>query len=731
MPKKKNHLTTTFPVPFSIEEIELKKKVDIHEKIIEETVRLINKLNLLDDDQTKTSFETEIKKEDKKNTIKNNELTIKAFEFVKNRNFKEAAKIYKTLIQQKSNDPFVYANLAFISGIDGNKKEVVRLLRKALTLNPKYLEAHNNLGNALQSQGKLHDAIKSYKNALIIKPDFAEAHYNLGNTYQKDGDFDKAIKSYRSALEIKPKLSEAHFNLGNTFYKKGDIINSINSYNNAITIKPDSPAYHFNLGTILQENGNLGNAIYSFQEAIKLNNNFPEAYNNLGNTFLQQGENNKAIKSYRKAIEINPIYAEAYNNLGNALHLVGDLINAITACKKAIKVRTNFSEAYLNLANIYKDNNDIQNSIRFYTLALKYKPNFAEAYNNFGHIFLEKGNINVAIKYYKKAIELKDRFPEAHYNLGNSLLLIGNYKQGWEEYEYRFSKKQPSTPHAKPMIKKWDGGKLYGQSLLLVSEQGLGDTLQFMRYILYLKTNGIKVNFCAQKELHNLITVSKIDRNPLLAEQVESIHEGQWLPLLSLPKYLEINQKNALIKSPYIKTTPKLLNKWKKKLRHENMTIIGINWQGNKDTEKNNLKGRSFKLELLSPLAKINNIRLVSLQKGYGSEQLENCSFKNKFVSCQHQINNNWDFLETAAIIANCDYVITSDTSVAHLSGGMGKETWLLLHKIPDWRWGTHGERTFWYPSMKLFRQKELNKWQEVIEKVVIELKFLVNNKNE
>jgi ADP-heptose:LPS heptosyltransferase len=113
---------------------------------------------------------------------------------------------------------------------------------------------------------------------------------------------------------------------------------------------------------------------------------------------------------------------------------------------------------------------------------------------------------------------------------------------------------------------------------------------------------------------------------------------------------------------------------------------------------------------------------LLSLQKGFGSEQLETCSFKDLFVSCQDQINDTWDFLETAAIIANCYLVITSDTSVAHLAGGMGKTTWLLLHKIPDWRWGLEGDTSFWYPYMRLFRQSERGNWDEVMERVAAEL---------
>ena len=129
-------------------------------------------------------------------------------------------------------------------------------------------------------------------------------------------------------------------------------------------------------------------------------------------------------------------------------------------------------------------------------------------------------------------------------------------------------------------------------------------------------------------------------------------------------------------------------------------------------------QGRSIPLESFTTLAKNNNFKLLSLQKGFGSEQLDHCSFKNKFVQCQQQIDSTWDFLENAAIIENCDLIITCDTSIAHLAGGMGRKVWLLLRDIPFWTWGLEGSSTFWYPSMRLFRQKERHNWQEVMERV-------------
>jgi hypothetical protein len=298
------------------------------------------------------------------------------------------------------------------------------------------------------------------------------------------------------------------------------------------------------------------------------------------------------------------------------------------------------------------------------------------------------------------------------------MLISGDYRNGWEGYECRaMKKKDASKPHAHPQCSHWDGGALADENnqLLLVSEQGLGDTLQFMRYAICLRNQGIAVSLCAQAKLHTLIQASGLNPSPLTPDQANQVTEGHWIPLLSVPRHLEVSPANPIIIGPYIKTTDELIDKWKNILSTEQRPIIAINWQGDPKTETANLKGRSLPLEDLAPIAATTTASLLSLQKGFGSEQLKTCSFKDCFVNCQNQINETWDFLETAAIIANCDLVITSDTSVAHLAGGMGKTTWLLLKKVPDWRWGLEGDTTFWYPSMRLFRQSEHGNWHGVM----------------
>jgi len=291
----------------------------------------------------------------------------------------------------------------------------------------------------------------------------------------------------------------------------------------------------------------------------------------------------------------------------------------------------------------------------------------------------------------------------------------------------------PSLPHAQPRSQRWCGDLPSNGSkdLLVVSEQGLGDTLQFMRYVIALRQKGANVSICAQEKLHTLIKASGIDQSPLKSQQACNISHGEWIPLLSVPRYLDVSPDNPIIAEPYIKTTNELVTKWNNILSAEQRPIIGLNWQGNPEAEKTGLRGRSLPLEAFAPIAEHTNASLLSLQKGFGSEQLQTCSFKQRFVKCQHQVDKTWDFLETAAIIANCDLVITSDTAVAHLAGGMGKATWLLLKKVPDWRWGLFGNTTFWYPSMRLFRQQERNDWHEVLQRVTEALQDEFSNTRE
>ena len=433
-----------------------------------------------------------------------------------------------------------------------------------------------------------------------------------------------------------------------------------------------------------------------------------------------QGKLQEAEAIYRDLIAAGTRNHAVYGNLAAICGMQGRFDELVELLKKTLLLKPNYPEAHNNLGTALQEQGDLDAAIASYNTALQLKPNYPEAHNNLGSALKEQGNLDAAIASYNTALQLKPNYPDAHWNSSLTMLLCGDYKNGWEKYEWRTKKKKNvSKPHAQPQCSLWDGLKPDPSSqFLLVSEQGLGDTLQFMRYAIALKNQGSSISICAQPKLHKLIQASGIDASPLTPQQANKVNAGQWIPLLSVPRHLEVSPENPIITEPYIKTTDEHAVKWKDIISAEQRPIIGINWQGNPKTEKTGLRGRSLSLEAFAPITTNSHIALLSLQKGFGSEQLETCPFKDRFVSCQPQVNETWDFLETAAIIANCDLIITSDTSVAHLAGGMGKTTWLLLHKVPDWRWGLEGDTTFWYPSMRLFRQRQRGNWDEVLQRV-------------
>ena len=552
---------------------------------------------------------------------------------------------------------------------------------------PKEIDSPSNIN---------HNKYYSRINSFTPQPDSAEALENKANAYLRKGELDAAIRHFRECL----------------------------------TLKPGNMIVLYNTGLAYQQNGELSSAIDFYQQALSLDKENPQILNNLGLALHASGERESAIGLYKKALAVDPSFISSYINIGLAFESKEDCNSAINYYKRGLKIDPSNYRLYYNLGVSLQQGGHLKDAIRAYNSAIDIDPNQSKPFQNLGAIYQETGDLSTSISYYQRALESSAHNASIRKNLGMAQLQSGDYQNGLLNYEYRLEcNSDKDNLISIPQCPKWEGGLLNDQNpLLLVSEQGLGDTLQFMRFALDLRDKGIQTSFCAPEKLHDLIKVSGIDSSPLHPEEAKSISKGRWIPLLSVLKYLTISPENPGTNKPYIKTKPELEQKWSDILSTQRKPIIGINWQGNPTQEKSITRGRSMPLSAFSILPKLCNCSLISLQKGYGSEQLENCSFSDSFVSCQELINNTWNFLETAAIIQNCDLVITTDTSVAHLSAGMGKTTWLLLKYIPEWRWGLQGEKTFWYPSMRLFRQSRHDNWANLLKKVAIHADTYLNS---
>jgi tetratricopeptide (TPR) repeat protein len=355
--------------------------------------------------------------------------------------------------------------------------------------------------------------------------------------------------------------------------------------------------------------------------------------------------------------------------------------------------------------------------------ALQLDPHHSDAHYNLALALSQRGASREAISHYRQALSRAQgqRVGSIHWNLSKLLLRTGDYAQGWEHYEWRRFKAQPLPTICPPGMPPWDGRKRVPGELVLVGEQGLGDMIQFLRYAPRMQRWADGVALCLPEKLHDLVAHSGLPVRLLSPAQAMAQRHGQWWPLLSAPGLLGVNPERMQMAEPYLKVPAERLAHWRQRLRGDlaaGERLVGLHWQGNPATETNELRGRSLPLHAFAPLAQLAGMRFVSLQKGPGSEQLSSCSFRNRFVNSQAEVDATWNFVDTAAITLACDLVISSDSALAHLAGAVGATTWLLLHQHSDWRWGEAGTSSGWYRSMHLFRQQQGGDWAAVITKV-------------
>ena len=310
--------------------------------------------------------------------------------------------------------------------------------------------------------------------------------------------------------------------------------------------------------------------------------------------------------------------------------------------------------------------------------------------------------------------------------------MVGDYKEGWNLYESRMQSVLAPTSHASIAPTVTDLSELkfnLSESLLIIGEGGYGDIFHFMRYCKHIKKLGIATAFCVRQPLHSLVADSEIVDHVILPEEADKFETQNIIRLLSLPRLLGVNNNNPLELPPYIKTKSEYDQKWSRFFSAERKPVIGIQWQGSPRGESSLalLRGRSIELEKFKPIADAFDIKFLSLQKGFGSEALPLCGFSEQFVSFQEKVDQTWDFLEIASILKCCDLIIACDSAVSHLSGALNRPTWLLLKHSPCWRWGPApiGSHSFWYPTMRLFRQRCAGDWSGVICQVVEEMHHL------
>ncbi len=474
-------------------------------------------------------------------------------------------------------------------------------------------------------------------------------------------------------------------------------------------------------GQALLKDGKTTEAIAQFERALALEPHNAGLHNHRGVALERAGKRDQAEPAFREALRLKPDHVEAQANLGDLLRRTGRPAEAEALYLKTMMAVPNSTDLCNNLGIVLLDQYKHGEAEVAFRRAIRLDPRTPGAHNNLGVLLERVRRVDEAIACYEESLRLNKDAVDTHKNLAMASLLRGDWLRGWGEYDWRWQ-----SPRARKFAQpRWDGRPLKGETVLLHTEQGLGDTIQFVRDAWLVKERGGTVVVESPAELEALLrTCPGIDR--LIVRGAALPAHAYQVSLMSLPGVFCTTVDTVPAPVPYLAADARRIDRWGDELQkclaqapernghapRRRPMRIGIAWQGSKRYGGD--AHRSAPLRAFAPLAALDGVRLVSLQKGHGSEQLK------QLPECQviDLGSRLKDFADTAALLMHLDLVICVDTAVGHLAGALGVPAWIALSVASDWRWLLGRDDTPWYPRVRLFRQAQWGDWADVFERM-------------
>lgn len=419
---------------------------------------------------------------------------------------------------------------------------------------------------------------------------------------------------------------------------------------------------------------------------------------------------------YRQILAQAPAQHDVYQRLAEICYQAGRIEEATELMRRAVAAAPEVADYHANLAMLLSMLGRFEEAIAEFQRALAIRPESPETLNNLGGALREMARFDEAATTLRRAMAMRPDYAEAEWNLAFVLLTQGNLREGLPAFEARLRvKKFPNRRIEGPM---WDGSDLHGRRILLHTEQGVGDTFNFIRYAPMVAARGGRVMVLCGTDVYRLMSVQQLGVEQWVADGQPVPQFDSHCPLMSLPKVFGTTIQTIPSGVPYMAADPNWVEPWRERLARDPARLkVGLVWAGNLHPIHN--RKRTIGLAALGPLGACPGVSFYSLQKGSAAQEAQSPPAGMKLTDWSGELN---DFAETAALIAALDLVITIDTSVAHLAGAMGKPTWVLLPFVADWRWFVDREDSAWYPTMKLFRQRALGDWSEPVARVAQEL---------
>jgi tetratricopeptide (TPR) repeat protein len=587
-------------------------------------------------------------------------------------------------------------------------------------------ETHGDLGTAVAIRGRLAEAAESLRRAVALAPGSADAHSQLGTVLMELGRFDEAAASLRQAIEANPDHPTAAATLGYLYSTRGRFAELAAVCRPLARIRPGHMVVQLRLGEALVHLGELDEAINCFEAALGLSPESPEAHLGLGLVMLSLGRFEAALPNLARAIELGPDRPESHALLERALRGLGRLDEALECAERVLRLLPEDAQAHCVRGFLLDELRRCDEALTCFDQAIRLDPRNAEAHHNRGVVLVRLTRYDEAIAAFDEAIRLVPDYDEARGNRARALLTLGHFDRGWEEFERQVRHRNPNSPgHSRRL---WMGEPLIGRTILLHAEQGLGDTVQFMRYIAQVKVRGGRVLFvCPQPLVRLAATCPGIDQVVPRGDRLPEfdIHS----PLMRLMSLFSKTVEAIPAPIPYLSADAARVERWRERLAGPPALKVGIAWQGNPKHKRD--RDRSFPLVNFERLAAIHGVRLFNLQKGFGADQIRELAGRFPLVELGDELDPDpLEIRDTPAVMMGLDLVITPDSMLAHLAGALGIPVWIALPFSPDWRWLLGRDDSPWYPTARLFRQREPGRWDLVFDRIARALEELIALQN-
>jgi len=492
-------------------------------------------------------------------------------------------------------------------------------------------------------------------------------------------------------------------------------------YRQAIDLSPQDAAAHCNLGDVLLKLNRLDEAIACYGRTTSLNPNLAEAYSNRSLALDSLGRSDEAIADSLRALQLKPRMFQALDAMGNFRRRQKQYADAIRYFRQALQVQPSSAKVHHDLGMAFIGQGEFEQACQEWRKAIQCDPSMVSAYANLGLALQNTGKYDESLAVFDAGMKIAPDDPDLHTNRAMTLLVMGQFEQGFRDYDHRWKTPAFADFGRDYGCPRWEGSDLFGKRLLIWHEQGLGDTIHFIRYAKTLANRGAEVIVEAPATLHRLLrTMPEISR--IISRDDPAPVIDFHTPLLRIPGLVGTTLASIPADVPYLSAPQELIDEWSARLAKHQSPRVGLVWHGSPTNTLNAF--RSIPLSSFLPLVRIPGVQFFSLQIGAGADQLRSVPFGAEIIDLAGFIT---DFADTAAAIANLDLVITRDTSVAHLAGAIGQPVWTILSYAPDFRWLRQRLDSPWYPTMRLFRQARMGDWQTPIQQAARSLQVLVH----